>query len=31
MVEKYKVDYIAGGACQNTMRVAQVKSKTYNI
>lgn len=23
MVEKYKVDYIAGGACQNTMRVGQ--------
>lgn len=27
MVEKYKVDYIAGGACQNTMRVAQVKTE----
>lgn len=23
MVEKYNVEYIAGGACQNTMRVAQ--------
>ncbi|GAB6028552.1 hypothetical protein CHUAL_002695 [Chamberlinius hualienensis] len=31
MVEKYKVDYVAGGASQNTMRVAQFILETPHI
>ena len=31
MIEKYKVDYTAGGACQNTMRVGQWILQRPNI
>lgn len=31
MIEMYDVDYMAGGATQNTIRVAQVYEITYRI
>ncbi|XP_054715868.1 uncharacterized protein LOC129225303 [Uloborus diversus] len=31
MVEKYNAEYIAGGSCQNTMRVAQWVAKKPNV
>lgn len=30
LIESYKADFIAGGAVQNTMRVAQVNSLGFN-
>jgi adenosine kinase len=31
MVQKYKVDYIPGGATQNTLRVAQVIVRLFEV
>jgi sugar/nucleoside kinase (ribokinase family) len=31
MVQKYKVDYIPGGATQNTLRVAQVIGRMFEV